>query len=197
MATHVLELRFAWECRSRLFWTKTYWVGTPTSTQPDDLLLTAFLGKIAGPFSWLQKWASCMTITCVERKLSARFILPDVSYTIDESAFFSFIQGTIVTGTQPWNATMRINWITANTSVRPHWIQLSPVPQFSPFIGIDEADYLNRVQEFADAFIDGVVTADGDSWWGACRHADGSFWPALHSRLGLFAGRARHRQRVV
>jgi hypothetical protein len=197
VAPRVIEFRFMWDCRERRIWIRNYWIGEPTSGGTDEQLLAAFFGKMGTLGGWLERWASIMTITNQVRLATAQFIIPDRGYVEQNWLLWRFLTGLIVTGTQPWNATCRINWNTSSTSTRPKWQQISPVPQFSPILGVDQAEYLDRVRHFADWYTAPFVTADGDSWQGACRQSDGSYWPILSYSLALFGGRAKHRQRVV
>lgn len=196
MLTKIIEFRMCYDHRDHRFWIKHYWKGTITSGVADERLMTAFLGEFAGFDGWFSLWAEVNTITTFIRSVQVQVISPYRSQVRDESVYFKLASGHIITGTQAWHATCRVNFFSRLPNHRPHWWQISPVPEFSSVIGISRDDYLQRVVELAQLHIDGFGTDDGDQWRGVVRSSDGDFGELLGFDVNLFSGRQKTRRRV-
>jgi hypothetical protein len=155
---------------------------------------TEFLGKFTDLLGPYELWRDILTTRVALQSVKYTFLSPQQGPTIDETLFFYGDQGRIIGGSQAWHATCRINWFSPSSSPRPHWLQISPVPEFAEFLGIPRAEYLARVVTFADKLRTEFTTAIGDTWELAIRDSSGEFYPVTGSRVELFTGRQKTRR---
>lgn len=193
----VVRLTIVWNNLGHPFWSRLYFLGNVTSSTDVYLVGTEFLGKFTDLLGPYELWRDILTTRVALQSIKYTFLRPQQGPTIDETGFFFGDQGRILGSSQAWHATCRINWFSLSSSPRPHWMQISPVPEFQPFLGIPRAEYLARVVTFADKLRSQFTTISGDVWQLAVRDHSGEFYPVVGSRVSLFDGRQKTRRRRV
>lgn len=194
MALWRLKLSLVWNNVGHPFWTRLYFQGNVTSSTNPYAIGTEFLGEFTDLLGAYELWRDILTTRVALQSLKYVFIHPQQGPTVDETLFFFGDQGRILGSSQAWHATCRINWFSLSSSPRPHWTQISPVPEFALFLGIPRSEYLERVVTFADKLRSQFTTVSGDAWQLAVRDEFGEFFPVVGSRVELFTGRQKTRR---
>jgi hypothetical protein len=190
------EARLVWYAGGKRFWLRQYWLGNILSVIPYSQRLLEFYSGLQLGGGWYDKLVSSFSVGVEVTMYEVRQIAPEPLWKLDLTRFHGGDHGSFVTGTQAWHATCRVNWFSTSTIYRPHWTQISPVPQFNTFLAPTAAEYVQRIREYAEAFEVGFTSSSGDIWRGAIRRSSGHFNQVIGSDVLLFKGRQKTRRRI-